>query len=98
LAEAALLLLSATLGFFSSPSLKIKGALLAIVVSAFVFWKTVIYVWYDYTFLTVPALNFSPESIVFYYFPNSFWLVCPIWVILGVSGRLGAALTKEKTA
>ncbi len=49
--------------FLCLSSCKIKngvGAILCLIVSAFVFWKTVIFVWYDHDWLTVDAKNFVP--------------------------------------
>jgi hypothetical protein len=72
----------------SSKSNKLKGALLSIITSAFVFWKTVIYVWYDHSFLSQETQNFSLESLYAFYLPTSFWILCPLWAISSVSVKL----------
>lgn len=96
LAEAFFLLLSVILSLFSSKSLKIKGALLVIIASAFVFWKTVIYIWYDHSFLSPAAQSFSFESLYIFYLPTSFWIIGPLWTIFSVSGNLSSDLLKKE--
>ena len=83
-----------------SKPVKIKGALLAIVVSAFTFWKTIIYVWYAHPFLTEAALTISVDSFKFFHLPTSFWLICPLLTIYSVGGRLAKDIlaVKEKKA
>ena len=98
LVEICLAFLAVILSLCSSRSLKLKGALLAIVVSAFTFWKTVLYVWYAHPFLTAEAKAFTVDSIKFFHFPTSFWLLCPLLTIWSVSSRIASALPKEKKA
>ena len=66
-----------------------KGAILAIVASAFIFWKTVIYMWYDLQYLSEAAKAFAPEAIALYYIPNAFWIACPLWSIISIGGNIG---------
>lgn len=61
----------------SCPGKKLVGAFICLIVSTMVFWKTVIFVWYDHDWLTNEAKSFSPESILCYYFPSSLWIVLP---------------------
>lgn len=85
------IVLTYTAVFLSLRSCKgsnVKGAFLAIVVSAFTFWKTVIYVWYAEPFLTPAAKNFTLESIYLFYLPTSPWLLCSLWTIISVSKNL----------
>ena len=49
---------------------KLAGALVCLITSIMVFWKTVIFMWYDYDWLTQDAKDFTPYSILCYYFPN----------------------------
>lgn len=63
---------------------KAVSSIVGVTIQAFIFWKTVIFVWYDHSFLTQEALSFSPKSILCYYLPSSVWLIMPlvsIWVI-----------------
>lgn len=62
-------------------SCKVKkslGAVLCFTVSVMVFWKTIIFVWYDHDWLSEQAKNFSVESLVCYYLPSSVWIVFPL--------------------
>ena len=61
------------------------GAVLCFMTSAMVFWKTVIFLWYDSDWLTEDARNFTPESILCYYFPSYLWVVFPLlsMVVIG---------------
>jgi hypothetical protein len=43
-----------------------------------VFWKTVIFVWYDHAFISEAVQNVTPGSILCYWFPNSLWLLFPL--------------------
>ena len=49
---------------------KAKGAMLAVVTSAFVFWKTVIYLWYVHPFLSAEAKVISVNSLMFFIIPS----------------------------
>lgn len=77
-------------------SWKLTGAILAILGSAFVFWKTVIYCLYDVQYLNEAARTFQPDAIALYYIPNGFWIVCPIWAIISISARIGKDVLAEK--
>ena len=88
LVEISLAFLAVFLSLCPHKEVKLKGAFLAIIVSAFTFWKTVLYVWYDHPFLSEETLAFTADSIKIFYFPTSFWIICPVWTILSVSKRI----------
>ena len=48
LVEVTLTFLSVFISMVGSQKWKLRGAILAIMASAFVFWKTVLYMWYDW--------------------------------------------------
>lgn len=84
--------------FLCLSSCKIKngvGAILCLVVSAFVFWKTVIFVWYDHDWLTADAKNFVPNSILCYYLPSSLWIILPIVSMYAIGKKLVTFATKN---
>jgi hypothetical protein len=57
--EIALTFTAVGLSLCACKGAKAKGALLAMVVSGFTFWKTVIYVWYAEPFLTEATKTFT---------------------------------------
>jgi len=59
-----------------------------------VFWKTVIFVWYDSDWLTEEAKNFSSESLLCYYLPSSLWIVFPLISIYVIGKRFVNKLSK----
>lgn len=95
LAEVAVTFLGLLL-YFCSPKLKMVGSLLAILASAFVLWKTVLYIWYDWQYMSEAAREFHPDGIAFYWLPNSFWIVCPLWSILSIGRQIGKAVLKAE--
>jgi hypothetical protein len=86
--EITLAVVACVLSFQKGKGSKIRGALLAVIISAFTFWKTVIYVWYAEPFLTSKAKVLTTDSFLCFWLPTSFWLICPLWTILSVSGRI----------
>jgi len=53
--------------------------------------------WYDHDFTSPEAKAFSPASLLYYYLPNSFWIICPILVMYFVSKRVvNYAMTQQK--
>lgn len=79
-------------------SCKIKraiGSIICLIVSVMVFWKTVIFLWYDNNFLSEDAKNYTPESILYYYFPSSLWIIFPLLSIILISKRFVQAVTNE---
>jgi hypothetical protein len=70
------------------------GSILAILASAFVLWKTVIYIWYDWQYMTESTQQFQSDALLCYWLPNSFWIVCPLWSIVSIGGKIGAVVMK----
>lgn len=70
------------------PIKQLIGAFFAIIANAFIFWKTVIYMWYDLEFVTDAVKSLTIESTYLYFIPNGFWIVCPILVMYTVPGRI----------
>lgn len=81
--------------------MKSLGAVLLLVTSGFVFWKTVIFLWYDNRFLTADAKAYTPESLLCYYFPSSIWIVMPLVSMYGIGKgiveELAMVMPKAKT-
>ena len=103
LAEVVVTVIGFLFTLMSSKAAKLKGAILMIMSSAFVFWKTVIYIWYDIPYMSDAVRNFAPDGILLYYIPNGFWIVCPLWAIYSISQRIGRDVfakldAKEKKA
>ena len=73
--------ISVFLSAFGGKVTKIVGALLAVVTSAFTFWKTVIYIWYADAYLSPEAHAFTSESFWIFYFPNAFWVIFPLYTL-----------------
>ena len=81
----------------------LAGAFICTIVETMIFWKTVIFVWYDRDWLTPEALNYSPESILCYYFPSYLWIIFPFLTMITVPKKIFRAYMdlvkeKEKTA
>ena len=86
--EGIFLLISVFMSFSSKVSTQIWSALIAVLASTCVFWKTVIFVWYDHDWSTEAAKNFTPGSILCYWFPNSLWLVFPLLAMYLIPKRI----------
>jgi hypothetical protein len=52
-------------------------------------------VWYDSEWLTETAKNFSPESILCYYFPSSLWIVLPFLSMILIGKRFVKAVSEK---
>jgi hypothetical protein len=89
LAEVAVTFIGMLLSVRKNKKDHLKGAIWIIAASAFVFWKTIIYFWYDIQYMSAPTKWFAPDAIAFYYVPNSFWILCPLWTILSIGKRIG---------
>lgn len=89
LAEVVVTLLGGVFCLFGSRKNQLRGAILMILASAFVLWKTVIYIIYDIEFMSEAARTFQLDAILLYYIPNGFWIVCPLWSIISISSRIG---------
>jgi len=92
IAEGVMALIALTLCLSACKTKRIVGALGVLIVNVMVFWKTVIFVWYDHNFLSENAKNFTPESILCYYFPSSLWLIFPLISIYLISKRFVKAI------
>lgn len=83
------LVLSAVLLSLSSCTVKqLISGLIVVVGNAFIFWKTVIYLWYDHHFLA-PAANVPTIQAVFvFWIPSSLWIIFPSLAIITVSKNI----------
>jgi hypothetical protein len=57
--EGTIAMIAVALCLFGRTTMGTIGALLCLIVSAFVFWKTIIFVWYDNDYLSVDAKNYT---------------------------------------
>ena len=97
--EAIIALIAVLLSLCSCQGKKLVGAFICLIVSTMVFWKTVIFVWYDHDWLTEDAKAFVPESILCYYLPSYLWIVLPFLSMILIPKRILNAymnLVKEK--
>lgn len=69
-------------------STKLWAAIIGVLASTCVFWKTVIFVWYDHDWSTQDAKNFTPMSILCYWLPNSLWLIFPLVAMILIPKRI----------
>jgi hypothetical protein len=95
--EGVFLLIGVLMSFSKSVSVKLWSALILVIASTCVFWKTVIFVWYDHDWATEAAKNFSPGSILCYWFPNSLWLVFPTLAMILIPKRIVDYVCKTST-
>jgi hypothetical protein len=79
--EGILLLSSLLISIPNSVRYRMWAAIIATLASAFVFWKTVIFIWYDHDWISLEAKSFSPGSLLCYYLPNALWIIFPILAI-----------------
>ena len=86
--------ISVFLSAFGGKATKIVGALLAVVTSAFTFWKTVIYIWYADAYLTPEAHAFTSESFWTFYFPTAFWVIFPLYTLWMVPRKIVKAIVE----
>lgn len=74
---------------------RIKAAIVMIVASAFVFWKTVIYVLYSHDHTTADVKQLTTQAILVFVIPTLFWLICPILTIIALSKKLVRLAEKQ---
>lgn len=86
--EAVLLLLAVGMSISRNVSRKLWGAILAVVTSAFVFWKTVIFLLYDYDYTSIEVKQLTSEALLCYVLPSSLWIIFPILSIWLISKRV----------
>jgi hypothetical protein len=79
-----LILAAVGLSFSSCQTKKLIGALVILVGSAFVFWKTVIYIMYSHDFTTSAVKSLSLDAVLYFVIPSSFWIICPLLTIYSV--------------
>jgi hypothetical protein len=95
LVEVSLILLTILLSWLPSKKLKFSSSIMLIVLSSFVFWKTVIYLWYDRPFITVSVHRMYSLGVVFYYCTIGLWIIFPLLTIYSISNRITACLSKN---
>lgn len=84
--------------FLCLSNCKIKksvGAVLCFLVSAFVFWKTIIFVWYDHYWLSPEAHSYSAQSLLCYYLPSSIWIVFPLVSLISIGKRFVQSMSQS---
>lgn len=86
--EAIFALVAVILSFSGSAKTRLRSGLLAIIISAFVFWKTVIFLIYDKDFITPAVKSFESGAILFYMIPSSLWIIFPLLTMYKVSKRI----------
>lgn len=86
--EAVFLIIAVVLTLSKKISTNLWAAFIGVLASTCVFWKTVIFVWYDHDWSSEAAKNFTPGSILCYWFPNSLWLVFPLLAMLLIPNRI----------
>jgi hypothetical protein len=90
-----MILVTILISWLPSKKLKFTSAILLIVLSSFVFWKTVIYLWYDRAFVTVSIHRMYSLGVVFYYFTNGLWIIFPLLTMYAISKRIISNLFKD---
>jgi hypothetical protein len=94
--EGVLLIFAVFLSFSKCIKLNLWAAVIGVLASTMVFWKTVIFVWYDHDFITDAVKNMTPGSILCYYFPNSLWLVFPVLAMFLIPKRIINYVVNDK--
>jgi hypothetical protein len=84
LVEVSLILAAVGLSLSSCPIKKLVSALVILTSSAFVFWKTVIYVLYSHDFTTDAVKNLTPDALLVFVIPSSLWIIFPLLAIFTV--------------
>lgn len=95
--EGVFLIVAVILSLSRSLKASLWGAAIGTIASTCVFWKTVIFVWYDHDWSTEAAKNFTPGSILCYWFPNSLWLVFPLLAMFLIPQRIINYVSQEIT-
>ncbi len=88
LAEITLILCSVLLSLSSCKIKKLIAALLIVIGSAFVFWKTVIYLWYSHDFTTEAVKKLTTDALLCFVLPSSFWIIFPVLTMYYVSKNI----------
>ncbi len=61
---------------------------MVVVGSAFIFWKTVIYLLYDHQFLTPPTNVPTLQALLVFWIPSSLWIIFPALAIITISKNI----------
>jgi hypothetical protein len=88
LVESGLLFIAVYLSVSNCLGKKLWGAILTILTSAMVFWKTVIFLIYDKDFITQDVKSLTTDAILYYIIPSSFWILGPLLTMILVSKKL----------
>lgn len=96
--EVSLLWLIVLISLVPNKRVKFWAAMMLIAVSACVFWKTVIYLWYDRRFITVSLERLYSIAVAFYYFTIGPWLIFPLLTIFATSRRVIQAALKDEVS
>lgn len=81
LVEVTLILAAVGLSLSSCPIKKLVAALVILVSSAFVFWKTVIYILYSHDHTTEAVKTLSLDAVLVFVIPSSLWIIFPLLAI-----------------
>lgn len=95
--EGVFLIVTVLISLSKCIKLRLWAAAIGVLASTCVFWKTVIFVWYDHAWATEAAKNFTPGSILCYWFPNSLWLVFPLLAMILIPKRIISYAASEVT-
>lgn len=95
LAEVCMILFTIILSWLPYKKIKFASAIMIIVLMSFVFWKTVIYLWYDRAFVTVSIHRMYSLGVIFYYCTIGLWIIFPLLSIYSISNRILSYLTKN---
>lgn len=90
LVEVSLILFAVALSLSSCIIKKLVSALIVLTASAFVFWKTVIYIWYSHDFTSEAVKSFSLDAIFVFVIPSSLWIIFPFLAIVTVTKNVAA--------
>jgi len=66
-------------------TIKLWSAFLIIISQFATLWKTVIYFWYGYGWISDDVKNLTPGAILCYIIPNSLWIIFPLITVLSLS-------------
>lgn len=84
LIEVTLILVALILSLSSCTIKKLISALVILMSSAFVFWKTVIYILYSHDFTTDAVKALAPDALLYFIIPSSLWIIFPFATIVTI--------------
>lgn len=90
LVEISLILISLALSLSSCVIKKLVSALVILVASSFVFWKTVIYILYSHDHTTAAVKGLTPDAFLYFIIPSSLWIIFPFLTIFTVIKNVSA--------